>query len=252
MKFSKTLILTTSAVSALPRRALFWDNILADLENVEDPNQFFDLPLIEDNQNVLNFGSEDKHNIQIPSRPILSNNFGGNSAFPGRPILSAPKNPKCIAPTHVSPCRLFTNKRKYTFNQQTGQCDSYIHVNDSFCLPNTINTFDSKWECETICEVNSKGPIPVTIPKSGFNFSRFNRPNPFNNNKRRGNRKSSNTSTTKCNAQKSTTGFCRALFSSGWTFDKESNSCEKFVKGGCDNLTANYFNSENECKNSCL
>lgn len=263
MKLIKNSTLFLATISAAPKRnQQFWDNIYAELANIDTNVQVYETPdqhkpLVEDNPSVL-----------IYDRP----GFDGPIL---RPILPAPINPKCQAKTFISPCRLHTSQLRYTFNSQTGNCESYYHSNFSFCLPDTINNFETKFECETICQVKSgrgkfkypdgymgnvyeimdvkEEPIKkVAIAKSGFNFgNNFQNRNSWRKN-RRNNKKSSNLpSSSVCNVEKSTTGFCRGHFGNAWTFDSNTNSCEKFTKGGCDNLTVNIFSSLEDCENVC-
>lgn len=255
MKFSKysTLaIASTASVSASPRRRQTTEKLLEDLSN------FDNLGIDPVDLDPVNFG--------IPlGRPLLNGpndidtGFPGFAGFPGRPVLTINK---CEAPTFVTRCRRYTNQKKYTFDLKTGKCKHYMYDPAPFCLATTANNFDTLEECQSLCEPESNLPQerPVVIAKSAGGFGGFNRPTPSkffgfddfglnfgltNDNKRRGRK---NNKKGDCNAEKSVEGYCRGFFGVVYTFDKETNTCVKIVKGGCDTITSNAFESESDCE----
>lgn len=184
----------------------------------------------------------------------------------------AGQDSRCQAHVYVSQCRLMTNRYKYTFDAATGECNKIIWDANPFCNSHkTNNYFDTQKECENSCVVsqtadesndseeqtNSDDADTAGLTVEELLNMPVHAKSVFGSDSNRfadliSQYKQQVANKQKCDADMSTTGWCRGHFGLGWTFNKATNTCEYFVRGGCETFTDNYFRTEAECQSSCV
>ncbi|XP_055022592.1 kunitz-type protease inhibitor 2 [Boleophthalmus pectinirostris] len=126
----------------------------------------------------------------------------------------------CAAPLVVGPCRAAFPR--WFFNVSSGNCERFIYGG---CKGNK-NNYNSEEQCTHTCAQvkvqQSKKQIPKTEPEDDNGA---------------------------CSAAPDS-GPCRAAFSMFY-FDPQTQSCKKFIYGGCRG-NENRYNNENECMEQCV
>ncbi|KAJ8302649.1 hypothetical protein KUTeg_019045 [Tegillarca granosa] len=156
----------------------------------------------------------------------------------------------CDEPKDVGPCKAL--KPRWYYNRNSGQCERF---NWGGCRPNG-NNFRSQKECESQCEDGKLDPAElanldgITIKNQEDVLDYFwggCRPN-GNNFLTRSACERKCSSTDICSQPKKP-GMCMAAFRR-WYFDTASNTCRRFIYGGCQG-NDNNFSSKIKCLRQC-
>jgi len=169
------------------------------------------------NQN--NFRSEQECNT-VCSVPEDQLEFRDEDDFTPSPVdVNVVNVDVCTQDKVVGPCRAAISR--FYFNRQSGQCEKFLYGG---CFGNQ-NNFRSEQECSSACAV-------VDDQKQGEEEEEVLQRDPH----------------VVC-FQPSDDGGCRAAFPR-FFFNKDSNTCEEFLYGGCKG-NENRFNTKESCEQFC-
>ncbi|KAK6631049.1 hypothetical protein RUM44_003221 [Polyplax serrata] len=151
---------------------------------------------------------------------------------------------RCLQQVDMGTCESYVHK--WYFNSHLGKCDVFVYGG----CGGTENRFDSKFECQYAC----LGP-PHTLPPylikndEKIHDSTMSTLSLTSTSMRDTDEEQVVTPMPKCE-QPPDSGSCQS-FVHKWFFNRQIERCETFVYGGCEG-NQNRFDSEYECKLSCL